>query len=95
MPSPRDAAGDTGTPLWRKIGIKEGHRVRPMGMPAAVRRALAGVPPHEHVEDDADWERLNRHAFIAGHVGPDDELWATNPRDFLTLGVPEEQVVAV
>lgn len=45
--------------------------------------------------DDRVWTRLARDAFIAGHVGPDDRLFTTNPRDFLDLGVPEDQVIQV
>lgn len=47
------------------------------------------------VVDDARWRRLARDAFVAAHVRPGDELWTTNPRDFLALGLPAEQVVAV
>ncbi len=45
--------------------------------------------------DDRKWTRLARDAFIAGHVGPDDRLFTTNPRDFIELGVPETQVIEV
>lgn len=47
------------------------------------------------IGDEDRWHRWSRDAMIAGHVGPDDELWTTNPRDFIDLGVPPEQVVAV
>lgn len=45
--------------------------------------------------DDAQWKRLARDAMIAGHVRPGDELWTTNPSDFLDVGVPAHQIVAV
>lgn len=44
---------------------------------------------------DAQWTRLARDAVIAGHVRPDDQLWTTNGKDFVELGVPAEQVVHV
>jgi predicted nucleic acid-binding protein len=46
------------------------------------------------VSQDA-WKRLARDAMIAGHVGPEDVLWTTNARDFLAIGVPANQVLAV
>jgi predicted nucleic acid-binding protein len=48
-----------------------------------------------HIHDPTTWHRLARDALIAGHVGPGDELWTTDPQDFLDLGMPPEQVVAV
>lgn len=45
--------------------------------------------------DDRVWTRLARDSFIAGHVGPEDRLFTTNPRDFLELGLPETQVIEV
>lgn len=45
--------------------------------------------------DDDRWRRLARDAMIAGHVGPDDVLWTTNPKDFHALGVPGEHLVEV
>lgn len=41
------------------------------------------------------WRKLAFDALIASHMEPDDELWTTNPRDFATLGVPAEQIIAV
>lgn len=45
-----------------------------------------------HVAPDR-WRALFRDAMIAGHVGPHDQLWTFNPRDFLALGIPDRQVV--
>lgn len=62
-------------------------RVEPMGREEAtafVHRLL----------DDAAWRRRSFDALIAGHVGPGDELWTTNARDFALLGVPREKIVA-
>jgi predicted nucleic acid-binding protein len=43
----------------------------------------------------AAWKRLERDALIAAHVRPGDELWTTDPQDFMELGLPAEQIVAV
>lgn len=54
--------------------------------------ALRFVP---RLTDDVEWKRLDRDAMIAGHVGPADVLWTGNPKDFLAVGLREDQVVAV
>lgn len=41
---------------------------------------------------DGQWKRLARDAMIAGHLEQDDILWTGNAKDFLALGVPEEQI---
>jgi len=45
--------------------------------------------------DRRTWHRLARDAFIASHVRPGDELWTTDPQDFMALGLAAEQIVAV
>lgn len=45
--------------------------------------------------DQPTWDRHARDAFIAGHLGPDDVLWTKNPKDFVRVGVHEEQIVAM
>ncbi len=54
--------------------------------------ALRFVP---RITDDTAWKRLNRDAMIAGHVGPADILWTRDRKDFLAVGLREDQVVAV
>lgn len=44
------------------------------------------------ITDDARWRRHARDAMIAAHVGPDDVLWTTNPKDFLALGLKPAQI---
>lgn len=44
---------------------------------------------------DDRWNALSRDSMIAGHIKETDEVWTTNPKDFLELGVPAHQVVAV
>lgn len=63
-----------------------GISIETLGPLEALRRAPS-------VLDDVRWQRHCRDALIAGHIGPDDMLWTTNPRDFLELGVPPDQVV--
>jgi len=83
------SAGYSGTPLWKKIGIREGHRVARIGMPDHVPALLDGVPHHEHVEDDADivwWFVPDRAAFEAGlaaarrRMRTDGMLWVSWPK---------------
>lgn len=54
----------------------------------ALRRAI-------HIEDQQWWKANARDAFIAGHVGPGDELWTTNPKDFITLGLDPDSIITV
>jgi predicted nucleic acid-binding protein len=63
-------------------------RVEPFG-PEEAARFVPGLV------DGPTWERLARDAMIAGHVRPGDLLWTTNPKDFLALGVPKDQIVAL
>lgn len=62
--------------------------VEPFGPEEAARYAPALV-------DDGRWRSLARDAMIAGHLRAGDVLWTTDPKDFLDLGVPASQVVAV
>lgn len=62
--------------------------VESFGIAQALRRAV-------RVTDDRLWKRASRDALVAGHVGEGDELWTTNPSDFIAIGVPERQIVAV
>ena len=41
------------------------------------------------------WNKASRDVLIATHVHDDDLLWTTNPRDFRSVGVPEERLVPV
>ena len=43
-PAPGPAAGYSGTPLPRKLGIKPGHEVAVLGGPASVADSLGGLP---------------------------------------------------
>jgi hypothetical protein len=44
-PSTSGAAGYSGTPLSKKLGLKEGHRVLLLGAPDGYERLLAPLPP--------------------------------------------------
>jgi predicted nucleic acid-binding protein len=72
--------------LWRQLE-EGGFEVEPFAAENGLRYAAR--------LDDARWGRLARDALIAGHVGPDDVLWTQNPKDFLALGLPSDQVVGV
>lgn len=58
--------------------------IEPMGPSEAIRYT-------EHLADKA-WKKHARDALIAGHVGPTDELWTSNVKDFVEVGVPESQI---
>lgn len=60
--------------------------VEPFGMTQGLRYAVG-------IADDGRWKRLARDALIAGHVGRNDVLMTTNPKDFLAIGLPEDAVV--
>lgn len=63
----------------------------------------ATIEPFSHNEgkqhatsiSNEHWARLARDAMIAGHVRAGDCLFTTNPRDFLDLGVPQEQIIEI
>lgn len=63
-------------------------RVEPFGPEEALRFA-------PKLGDDDEWRRLARDAMIAGHLRDADVLWTTDPADFLRLGVPPRQVLAI
>ncbi|MHB8584884.1 MAG: hypothetical protein ACYDDF_03490 [Thermoplasmatota archaeon] len=84
----RDRTGDMET--LESFLTAMGMRIEPFG-PEEARRSHRLV----RARTDAEWRRMARDAQIAGHVGADDILWTTNPRDFLALGVPAAQVYAV
>lgn len=62
--------------------------VEPLDETAATRYSLDRAV-------DAAWRKLSHDAFIAGHVRDDDELWTTNPDDFIALGLRRDQIEAV
>lgn len=68
--------------------VEMGVRIEPFG-PDEAARFVPGLV------DGPTWERLARDAMIAGHLGPGDLLWTTNPKDFLVLGVPKDQIMAL
>jgi len=45
-------AGYSGTPLARKLGIKEGHRVSVLGDPGHLRSLLSDLPSGVRIESD-------------------------------------------
>lgn len=65
--------------------VEDGYVVEPFRPSHALRYAVPLV-------DDRLWRKHFRDAMIAGHVGPGDELWTTNRRDFEAIGVPHDQL---
>jgi hypothetical protein len=81
-------AGYSGTPLLKKLGIKEGDRVLLKNAPTAIPEELAGVP---RVRDEKDLDVALLYArsikeFKAGFaalstaVKPDGMIWAAWPK---------------
>jgi len=73
---------------FRRTLIRASVTIEPLDEPSALRHSL-------DLDTDAEWRKLSHDAFIAGHVQPDDELWTTNPNDFVALGVPADRIVTV
>ncbi len=71
-----------------RILFDAGIEIEPFGVIHARRAAPIA-------RDEQMWKRLARDIMIAAHVLPGDELWTTNPRDFLEIGVPAKQIVAL
>lgn len=44
--------------------------------------------------DDDDWKKLSRDSLIAGHIKNCDQLWTSNPKDFIKLGVDEANILS-
>lgn len=57
-------AGYSGTPLARKLGIKEAHRVLAVGAPANYERLLAPLPPGVSFVKRADAKTDVAHVFV-------------------------------
>jgi predicted nucleic acid-binding protein len=45
------------------------------------------------IADDSTWRRHYRDAMIAGHVEEWDELWTSNAKDFLAVGLDARHIV--
>jgi predicted nucleic acid-binding protein len=62
--------------------------VEPFGASQAIRLAKFTLP-------EADWSRHARDALIASHLGPADQLWTGNVRDFVKVGIPPAAIIDV
>jgi predicted nucleic acid-binding protein len=62
-----------------------GYTVEPFGRPEALRMQSLMLNAEQ-------WRRSSRDALIAAHVGPEDQLWTTNPRDFERMGLPGSRI---
>lgn len=85
----RQVRRDGGDPLaFRRMLTRAQFEVEALDERAATRYSLT-------LAVDAEWRKLSHDAFIAGHVREGDDLWTTNPDDFVALGVPRERIVEV
>ena len=88
-------AGYSGTPLLKKLGIKDGHRVALVSAPRALPAELAGVTAARGGECDvivlfADKKSalVKRFATAAKRLHPDGGLWVAWPKK--ASGVPTD-----
>ena len=94
------AAGYSGTPLGRKLGLKDGMRVLISGMPPGVRaEALAGIAVEEvggaadgidlvHIFSDSRAAMAEAIASARGRIRADGMIWASWPKK--ASGVPTD-----
>nr|WP_295078723.1 DUF3052 domain-containing protein [uncultured Roseateles sp.] len=86
-------AGYSGTPLFKKLGIKEAHRVLPLGAPTEYEALLAPLPPGVVFVAQADSTVDIAHAFVTQRedlakvlsllrksLKPDAALWISWPK---------------
>jgi hypothetical protein len=85
------SAGYSGTPLARKLGLKDGMRVQFLAMPATVRQAVdtaappyveARVPPYElvHVFSRQAADLAALVAQARNEIAPDGMIWVSWPK---------------
>ena len=63
-------SGYSGTPLAKKLGVKDGHVVGFAGLPGFLAR-LKGERAFAHVDDVPDWSQLGRGDYDVAHVFTD------------------------
>lgn len=93
-------AGYSGTPLAKKLGIKEGHRVATIGAPANFEALLEPLPPQVRVRGDlraagdhdvlvvfarTEADLRDRFDRAAGRLDPAGGLWVAWPKQSSTL----------
>lgn len=95
-------AGYSGTPLWKKLGIKPGAKVALVDAPAGMERALAGRPESTELRTDLRTGALDvcvlfcasrrelekRFASAARRLAPAGGLWIAWPKG--SSGVPTD-----
>ncbi|MDC6171168.1 DUF3052 domain-containing protein [Paucibacter sp. XJ19-41] len=87
------AAGYSGTPLFKKLGIKEAHRVLPLDAPKEYESLLAPLPPAVMFVTRPDSKVDIAHAFVTQReelakvlsllrrkLKPDAALWISWPK---------------
>ena len=78
-------AGYSGTPLARKLGIKEGHRVAAVGAPSGFPDLLSELPPGvelriDPAEGDGPFDVVVLFAREAGELGEAFSAWKSRIR---------------
>lgn len=68
MPTSSAAAGYSGTPLVKKLGIKDGSRVLAIDAPGDYAELLAGLPVSVHFETTASASIDIAHVFATRHA---------------------------
>jgi hypothetical protein len=87
------AAGYSGTPLWKKLGIREGTRVLAINAPRNYRTLLSGFPRGVTIVDAAEPPVPFAHLFTASaadlsarlssllaNLAPDGAIWVSWPK---------------
>jgi len=90
---PSSTAGYSGTPIFKKLGIKEAHRVLPLGAPKEYESLLAPLPPAVVFVTQPDSKVDIAHAFVTQReelakvlslvrkkLKPDAALWISWPK---------------
>ncbi len=89
-PSP---SGYSGTPLWKKLGIREGATVLTLNAPANYAKLLTGLPKNVTFADDAEPPLGFVHLFVTkkaelasrlpellADLAPDGVIWVSWPK---------------
>ena len=86
-------AGYSGTPLWKKLGIREGSTVLTLNSPSHYRKLLSGLPKRVAFVAEADPPLEFVHLFVTSaselalrlaelkpELAPDGAIWVSWPK---------------
>ena len=90
---PTSPAGYSGTPLWKKLGIRDGTAVLTVNAPANYRKLLPGVPANVTFATEAEPPVAFVHLFVTSKaelatrlpkllkaLAPDGVIWVSWPK---------------